>query len=79
MKNFLPEPIRKPEFVPVGAVSRLRSRSLNPGPDILDGCFAGDPESLAIADAWRFRFPVRHVTQAELNAMNVTPAVFGGA
>jgi hypothetical protein len=43
--------------------------SLRPGLQMMDGCVCGNPEALAIRNAWKFSHPVRIVSRDEFAAM----------
>jgi hypothetical protein len=36
----------------------------------MHACADGDAEAIAVADTWRFRFPVRTMTAAEIEDLN---------
>jgi hypothetical protein len=58
------------ERVPRVVVDRLKTaRSLKPGESMMNGCVTGDPEAIAIRDAWRFSFPVRVVSRERFAEM----------
>jgi len=39
--------------------------SLNPGPSVIEAAAEGQPEAVAIRDAWRFNHPIRTVPPEE--------------
>jgi hypothetical protein len=62
----VPAVITKVELVVVQSRAALKSApSLRPGIEMMDGCVVGNPEAIAIRNAWRFSFPVRTVSSAE--------------
>jgi hypothetical protein len=43
--------------------------SQKPGPAMMDACIAGNEESIAIRNAWKFNHPITVVSRAEFEAM----------
>ena len=58
------------ERVPIQSRAALKAaRSLRPGIAMMDGCLVGNPEALAIRDAWKFNHPVKTVSPEEFEQM----------
>lgn len=50
--------------------SRRTPPSLRPDETMTIGCIFGDANSVAIRDAWRFKFPVTVMTKTELGELS---------
>lgn len=48
---------------------RRKARSLKPDENLMIAAAEGNPEAVAIVEAWRFKHPVRTVSSEEFEAM----------
>ncbi|MBS1823427.1 MAG: hypothetical protein JST61_15885 [Acidobacteria bacterium] len=56
----------KIERVPARARQVLcAAKSLRPGPAMMEAAASGNPEAIAIRDAWKLSFPIRVVSRKE--------------
>jgi hypothetical protein len=74
----LDEVIDKPQRLPASAAMKTAA-SLKPGIAMMQAAVAGQPEAVAVRDAWRFNHPVRVVSREEFTKMvERNPVVYGG-